>query len=84
MNREPSLHHRALRAFLAGAKAHVRAANVLKRRFGYSDQQLRVMAAANQRGVQNYGSRPRVEAMAQLGASMYRAKQAMARRLGVA
>jgi len=58
----PTAHNQALAKFVAAAKVKARYATVLHRRFGYTRQQLNVLAAGMQPGVKTYGSRPLLEA----------------------
>ena len=78
----PSRHNQILKAWLDGAHARVHYENILKRRYGYTSEQLATMMAANQYGVERYRvSRSDVHAFGQLGHAVWRAKVAMLNRL---
>ncbi len=75
-------HQEVLREFVAGAKMRVRAENILRNRYGYTDEQLKVLLVGNLgRGVETYGSKPRLDAMSSLGHALKRAKQIQLERL---
>jgi hypothetical protein len=84
-------HNKVVRAFVRGARLRAHAGLILKKNYGYSDEQLRMMVAANQPGVQTYGARKVVpmagdrktepQAVLQLGRAVQVAKQRMLERL---
>lgn len=62
MTRTLSNHNATLRAFLDAAAERANAELMLKKFYGYTDDQLRLMVASNQKGVENFGARKVVPA----------------------
>lgn len=74
-------HNATIRAFVEGAKQRAHAEAILKTRFGYSDEQLRTMVAANIHGIENYGKNPRGRAVLDFTGAVLRARQIQLARL---